>query len=126
MREIKFRAWFKKKPDWCNRMFYCEEESKFGELGDWFSECEIENSNGNTVVFMQYTGLEDCKKQKIYEGDILSWDSPGVDGKWIVKAVDGGWNPFIESMQTDGAWHYEVIGNIYENPKLIKEGGSNG
>jgi hypothetical protein len=67
----------------------------------------------------QFTRLTDCDGHEIYEGDILLWNSSGVKGTWVVKTVDGGWDPFIAHMQTDGAWHYKVIGNIYENPELL-------
>lgn len=67
----------------------------------------------------QFTGLKDYAEQEIYEGDILAWNNIDVKVTWVVKAVDGGWDPFISHMQTDGAWHYKVIGNIFENPELV-------
>lgn len=115
MRELKFRAWFSRKPTWCNQMFYSDAEE--AGIGDWFSECFNEQED---VIIMQYTGLKDNNSGEIYEGDIIRWKSLSVNLIYIVEQTDGGWNPFIDDMQTDGAWHYEIIGNIHENPELIQ------
>lgn len=64
MRELKFRAWFNEKPSWCNQLFYSHEE--LAGLGDWFSECLIEQ---NDVLIEQFTGLLDSQGREIYEGD---------------------------------------------------------
>lgn len=131
MGEIKFRAYGtdnSEKP----RMIY-----------DW-QDCElIENfgfSGGYNFTIMQYTGLKDKNGKEIYEGDVVKYYPAGdkigkvaavewgefedccVEGEtWILS--DKPWQPTI--------WHYanyensnereiEIIGNIYENPELIK------
>ena len=78
----------------------------------------------------QYTGLTDKNGKKIFEGDIVDCWSEGVnaqgtvqrrrDGLWIIypawqKHIMWGLCPDEYSHTT-----VEVIGNIHDNPKLIK------
>jgi uncharacterized phage protein (TIGR01671 family) len=87
---------------------------------------------------MQYTGLKDKNGKEIYEGDIVEWkmgdwrDAIGVTVKdedlvcrveW--KDDHTGFYPFVEDEGYDGVIMFsvdkcEVIGNIHENPELLK------
>jgi uncharacterized phage protein (TIGR01671 family) len=92
-------------------------------------------------VLMQYTGLKDKNGREIYEGDIVKLDD-GFIGEVDYGCVGGcsfrlyETNDEIEGglRDLDTAYDYkvinneinlingkEIIGNIYENPKLIKE-----
>lgn len=81
----------------------------------------------------QYTGLCDKNGKKIFEGDILTTDlfRPYVvvifrDGCFMFNCNDGGkdyWDimlPIMKEAQTQTLYH-EVIGNIHDNPELLKE-----
>ena len=80
----------------------------------------------------QFTGLLDKNGKKIFEGDIVDCWSEGVnaqgtvqqrkDGLWIIhpawqKHIMWGLCPDEYSNTT-----VEVIGNIHDNPELLKEG----
>jgi uncharacterized phage protein (TIGR01671 family) len=81
---------------------------------------------------MQFTGLHDKNGKEIYEGDILKLQYPvnyGFAGKYnheiiVTILFDNGSFWFKGDGYTDCNWHfyneYEVIGNIYENPELLK------
>ena len=124
MREIKFRAWDKENKTMLldigihiNRMIFITRQ---GHDRPYTDDFEI----------MQYTGLKDKNDKEIYEGDVCKriWAdddymifkvcfSEGRFAEWwngmdVGKIADG-------SVMRDGK--VEVIGNIYENPELIKE-----
>jgi uncharacterized phage protein (TIGR01671 family) len=69
------------------------------------------------IVLMQYTGLKDKNGKEIYEGDIVN----GTHRFGLVIFKDAGFFVYDEhldeSVEED---EIEVIGNIYENPELLK------
>jgi uncharacterized phage protein (TIGR01671 family) len=80
------------------------------------------------VELMQYTGLKDKNGKEIYEGDVLKghyWNY-GKERRFIGKVVYGmhgfklvGVKQYL-GMAQDFNSLYEIIGNSYENPELIK------
>lgn len=85
---------------------------------------------------MQYTGLKDKNDKEIYEGDILvmSYETNILGTKTIRNKVE--WKGYSDGEYVDNVecwmcgnypvsdWNtkdLEVIGNIYENPELLKE-----
>lgn len=70
----------------------------------------------------QFTGLLDCNKVRIFEGDIVPYeDEIGVikydveDARFVIK-FDGWIGNFADMA---GDW-VEVIGNVYDNPEIVE------
>ena|SRR3990167_7654644 len=97
-REIKFRAWTG------NRMI------DFKEVKDMHAT----PWNSTSLTWMQSTGLLDKNGKEIYEGDVIKWGEElglRVEIKWNENSQ--GWTPYINNES-------EIIGNIHENPELLK------
>lgn len=88
------------------------------------------NHIGNGLVFMQCTGLKDKNRKLIYEGDIVKFKFGNGYRNGKVEYSQTIWSisnaKFINRAYIGGALinmysESEIIGNIYENPELLKE-----
>lgn len=130
MREIKFRAWdnVDKKMIQVYNLCFAAGESIYD---DGHLVCMMGKDGNlyprNRTEIMQYTGLKDKNGKEIYEGDILSnkdtygymvvnW-SPTSAGFCLDKK---GWISSHYFKEAVDAEECEVIGNIHENPELLK------
>jgi uncharacterized phage protein (TIGR01671 family) len=134
-REIKFRAWDKENKKWAELPLLEVATGTLFEDGRAVEDNHVYRPDA--FVLLQFTGLNDKNGKEIYEGDFLRhvhpdlpWAKQGqlltlVEWKvsgWIAKYLDG-----IGEVKNYGDWvlsaqsiHSEVIGNIYENPELLK------
>lgn len=123
MRELKFRAWDRFNKRMLNVNNLANEGSfivAYKNRGDSIGLSDIE------ADIMQYTGIKDINGKEIFESDILSWQDGYLNEHinavaWSDKSLWWALNyegEFVESLSR--AELPEVVGNIYENPELVK------
>lgn len=92
----------------------------------WWDETTWDLSK---IELLQFTGLKDKNGKEIYEGDVVKgyWWQKGKSHRHIGKVTYGmaafkvvGVKQYF-GMNDELNPVYEVIGNIYENPKLLEE-----
>lgn len=118
MDEIKFRSWDKK----TNQIIKWQEIKRWN-IGVAFSKKDLKD-----FPIMQYTGIKDRNGKEIYEGDILihpSGQTAEVAWHTMYPALtlyeDSNTNKFdLRDIweDEDSGSQFEIIGNIYQNPKL--------
>ena len=77
------------------------------------------------IEFQQFTGLHDKNGKMIYEGDIIDFGGETCyvvfeNGRFLLKGDTRSyamWSHINDKKVNNGI---EIIGNIYENPELIK------
>lgn len=141
MREIKFRAWDKK----LNKMLdvlgiYFHRNGSVMNIS-----LRDGGHHSGELILLQYTGLKDKNGVEIYEGDVVQ-DSTGWGGEvrfgkqqrrnhlnevpedfigwyvWGKDPDDSVWTHFDSVTQSLIDGDAEVIGDIYSNPELLKQG----
>jgi len=149
MREILFRAKRKDNGEWiygyplidtadcslkAEGKCVCPHDGSYAEMFYWsdnYHEYDVEEVISETIG--EFTGLTDKNYVKIFEGDILHFINTDTKNEWLctVEFDEGafigrnlknrsdyfhldGWDPV--------AVQWEVVGNIYDNPEMLKGG----
>lgn len=138
MREILFRAKRMDNKEWVE-----------GLTLQWGGDADIQHKkhlfltpNGysfplevDSETVCEYTGLTDKNGRKIFENDFVSCRQY-IDGNWVDYCIERGYvemkhgafglhrkqgyyRPFKDWLED---YEYEVIGNIFDNPELLKGG----
>lgn len=113
-REIKFRAWNKDRKEWAYLI-----------IGNG-KAMQVSHVEGEHEDWQQFTGLKDKNGKEIYDGHIVRAE----DGIWEVRWRDSENLVLINEEKQEASARYadgtywlgetEIIGNIYENPDLLK------
>lgn len=124
-REIKFRIWDENSKKWLDN-YRVYQYGNIANNGEWTDREE--------VVVQQYTGLKDNNGKEIYEGDIVSYSVTAFGSTEDIRLVveydsfRGCYDammpptkePSIPMSFANALMDCRMVGNIFENPELLK------
>ncbi len=141
---IKFRVWYKSKM-WLPEVLQSYSDFMVSAFGGVFfmNEPGYHNGKDHSAILMQFTGLLDKNGKEIYEGDMVRVTNSlnQIQKQSIVSEIGFQYGSFCAYWRKTELWegyndnvspsHFvfltslqipqiEVIGNIYENPELLK------
>jgi uncharacterized phage protein (TIGR01671 family) len=123
MREIKFRGYNRKNNVWLYG-FYLQNRGAHFIVPDEFADGKSwDDYEIDPATLGQYTGLKDRNGREIYEGDILH--DHFCNNRYVVL-FDGGSFDVMSTLDKSGNYlsdvvgDIEIIGNIHDNPELMK------
>ena len=131
-REIKFRIWngFEMVYDIIVGkfgIFYVNPLNNGVDMNDTASISPYNTRYPDDTLVMQYTGLRDRYDTEIFEGDIVKDHySLYENDLCIVSFSEGAYYPMIQvkegynCIDKYNPQQFEIIGNIYSNPELLK------
>lgn len=131
MRTLKFRLWDKE-----NNRFSTTSSTLLLRLSNFFKKNKIEkygfsDSTYHRFIIQQFTGKLDNNNKELYEGDIVSWNFRPCD---LGESEEGISEVYYDEKSACFLFdrfynydfiihnlHFEIIGNIFENIKLLEQ-----
>lgn len=110
MRDLKFRVW--------------GEKSKYMTDDSVVAKWRLEELRDGKYILMQYTGIKDKNGKEIYEGDIVRWNVVVVfEHETKAEVVFSKGSFMADQYLLNNLLNHdvEIVGNIYENPELLKK-----
>ena len=129
-----------KNGDWVYGLLTKNYNGKYNSAAEMTNEAGVSGIEVDYKTIGQYTGRTDIKGKMIFEGDIIKCETPGWGikygtinfGKYAITTDNPAYNigfyvnwlnnPFTR--QELGFWQEQreivIIGNIYDNPSLLK------
>lgn len=124
----KFRAWDTTNKEMFKDTFAITESGQVVIVEQGFVTDTPEYVFVDNLVIMQSTGLKDKNGKEVFVGDIIKCTRGCPHEVYLEKEYGGtyiGGMPaiYLKGIREGYAWteHEEIIGNIYENPEILKE-----
>ena len=123
MRKLLFRGFNAKNKKWIYGFYIQNRGEHFIAPDEFATGKSWEDYKVLPETVGQHTGMKDKNDKEIWEGDIVKADDDFVSEVYFNEYMA----MFqIEDMRTDRAftlyeWDLEVIGNIHDNPELLKD-----
>lgn len=127
-REILFRGWNKKNKKWLYGYYFAYRGYHFISPDDKVNPLDTYEDyviDADTVG--QYTGLKDANGKRIFEGDIIESNGSRYviqydeeEAKFVAAHEKLSFLMYGINQQWINKWKKVIIGNIHENPELMK------
>lgn len=127
MKELKIKAWLKKEKKMVAiiGIDFNYEYIRYTEDDNLFNE-NYKTAEFKDIELLQFSGAKDKAGQKLYEADVIKFND-GIDDIYGLISYDdenGSYRVSYENITehlSDLEGDFEIVGNIFENPKLHEQ-----